>query len=98
LRGHGFHHRVIHHVAVHPIHRHVFVFHAGLGGVLALYPVASPYPAYYPYDYRYYWPCGYYDAYGRWINVACPPYSPAAVVAPGSQLAEGGQGTQAPGY
>ncbi len=63
--GHGFRH--------HPFRRNVFFFNVGVGGFFPGYPVAYPYPAYYPYPYS---PCGYYDAYGRWINAPCPPYAP----------------------
>ncbi len=61
----------------HPFRRNVFFFNVGLGGFFPLYPGAYPYPAYYPYYYPYYSPCGYYDAYGRWVNAPCPPYGPS---------------------
>ena len=119
---HGFHHSFRHHFFVHgfhgpfkhnffhPFHRNVFFFNVGVGGFFPVYPVAYPYPAYYPYYYPYYYsPCGYYDAYGTWINAPCPPYAPpvsapqqwsppAGVFTPPAQPGEGGQGTQSPGY
>ncbi len=61
-----------------PFHRNVFFFNVGIGGFWPIYPVAYPYPAYYPYYYPYYSPCGYYDAYGTWVNAPCPPYDPSA--------------------
>jgi hypothetical protein len=69
---HGFHQ--------HPFRRNVFFFNAGVGGFFPFYPAASPYPAYSPNYYPYYSPCGYYDAYGRWVNAACPPYAPPVSV------------------
>lgn len=99
--GHGFHHH---------FRRNVFFFNVGFGGFWPIYPVAYPYPAYYPYYYPYsYSPCGYYDAYGTWVNAPCPPYAPpvsapqqwsppAGVSTSPAQPGEGGQGTQSPGY
>ncbi len=62
----------------HPSHRNVFFLNVGVGGFFPFYPAAYPYPAYYPNYYPYYSPCGYYDAYGAWINAPCPPYDPSA--------------------
>ena len=63
---HGFQH--------HAFGRNAFFFNVGIGGFFPGYPIAYPYPAYYPYYYPYYSPCGYYDAYGNWINASCSPY------------------------
>lgn len=73
---HGFHHH---------FHRNVFLFNVGVGGFFPGFPVAYPYPANYPYYYPNYYPyysspCGYYDAYGRWVNAPCPPYGPSISV------------------
>jgi len=60
-------------VFFHRFHRNVFFLNVGIGGFSPFYPVAYPYP--YPY-YPSYSPCGYYDAYGVWVNAPCPPYAP----------------------
>ena len=62
------------HFFFRPSHRNVFFLNVGIGGFFPGFPVA--YPAYYPYYPSYYSPCGYYDAYGRWVNAPCPPYEP----------------------
>jgi hypothetical protein len=62
-------------VFVRPFHRNVFFLNVGIGGFSPFYPVAYPYP--YPY-YPSSSPCGYYDAYGGWVNAPCPPYAPSA--------------------
>lgn len=88
-----------------PFHRNVFFFNVGIGGFFPFYPVAYPYP--YPY-YPSYSPCGYYDAYGGWVNAPCPPYAPSAwapqygpppsgVYAPPPPPPESTQGTQPSG-
>ena len=69
----------------HPFRRNVFFFNVGVGGFFPLYPAYYPYypyPAYSPY----YSPCGYYDAYGTWINAPCPPpYAPYEPPVSGAQ-------------
>ena len=76
--GHTLHGGFRHGFHQHLFRRNVFFFNVGIGGFFPFYPVAYPYPAYYPYYYPDYSPCGYYDAYGAWINAPCPPYDPSA--------------------
>ena len=64
----------------HRFRGNVFFFNVGVGGFFPGFPVGYPayYPSYYPNYYpSYYSPCGYYDAYGRWVNAPCPPYVPS---------------------
>ena len=75
--GHTLHGGFRHGFHQHPFQLNAFFFHVGIGGFFPGYPVTYPYPAYSTYSYPYYYsPCGYYDAYGRWVNAACPPYAP----------------------
>jgi hypothetical protein len=69
----------------HRFRGNVFLFNVGVGGFFPGYTVGYPYPAYYPYDYPNYYPyysspCGYDDAYEKWINTACPSYAPLVLV------------------